>query len=95
MIDHLGYPFTPPAYTRTWVPIHQPADHPGAMPTEFSASMWRGLSDEARAAAALVGDENLRIQILLVAARYMVLAKRAERLAAAGSPSSERQKNTD
>ena len=47
------------------------------MPT-YAATLWRGLAEEARNAAATIKDPHLKLQVLLVAARYLVLAKRAE-----------------
>jgi hypothetical protein len=43
------------------------------------AAIWQNLSDEARKAARLIPEPNLKMRVLLVAARYLVLAKRAER----------------
>lgn len=41
--------------------------------------LWRGLSDEARTVARDVGNAALKLQTVLLAARYIAMAVRAER----------------
>ncbi len=57
------------------------------MPMNWPAVLWRGLSDEARSAARKLGNSDLKLQTLVVAARYIALAVRAER--------TERSKESD
>ncbi len=47
------------------------------------ATIWRNMSDEARKAAQSIPKPNLKLRVLLVAARYLVLSGRAERNAEA------------
>jgi hypothetical protein len=49
------------------------------MPMNWHATLWRGLSDEARVAARKVGNVDLKLHTILLAARYIVLAVRSER----------------
>ncbi len=48
------------------------------MGESYQARLWTELSDTARAVAKTVRDPDLKLQILLVAARYLVWAKRFE-----------------
>ena len=41
--------------------------------------LWRGLSDQARIATRKLGRKSLRVQTIMLAARYMAMAVRAER----------------
>ena len=45
----------------------------------WHAALWRGLSDEARIAARKVGNVDLKLHAILLAARYIALAVRSER----------------
>jgi hypothetical protein len=60
----------------------------------YEATLWRGLAEEARNAASRMKNRELRLQVLLVAARYLVLARRAE---AHGklAPSGEKERHHD
>lgn len=49
------------------------------MSTNWHAILWRGLSDEARTVARDVGNTELKLQTVLLAARYIAMAVRAER----------------
>ena len=51
------------------------------MTSNYRAWLWYQLAEEARAAAQTIKDKDLRLQVLLVAARYLVMAKRAEKAA--------------
>ena len=51
------------------------------MTSNYRAWLWCQLAEEARAAAQTIKDKDLRLQVLLVAARYLVMAKRAEKAA--------------
>jgi hypothetical protein len=46
----------------------------------WHAVLWRGLSDEARNAARKVSNVHLKSQTVLLAARYIARAVRAERI---------------
>jgi hypothetical protein len=48
------------------------------MPASYTPSLWWQLSEQARAAASRVKDPDRQIQLLLIAERYRVLAKRAD-----------------
>ena len=49
------------------------------MSGNLRANIWRQMAQQAREVAERLTDEELRIQMLLIAARYLLLAKRAER----------------
>ena len=49
------------------------------MTINWNATLWRGLAAEARAAVYKVGKGSLRLQVALVATRYIAKAVRAER----------------
>jgi hypothetical protein len=53
------------------------------MPQSYQPRLWAQLADEARTAAKQVKDQDLKLRLLLVGARYLVWAKRAERAEAA------------
>ena len=46
--------------------------------TSYQASLWREMAGEAVAAADRVRDPGVRREMLLIAARYMAMAKRVE-----------------
>jgi hypothetical protein len=48
------------------------------MSASYTPSLWRQLSEQARAAAGRVKDPGRQIELLLIAERYRVLAKRAD-----------------
>ena len=48
------------------------------MDMNIQAVIWRGLAQEAAAAAAQVHDPELRLSMLIVSAGYETMAKRAE-----------------
>lgn len=45
----------------------------------YESELWAQLADKARAAAKRVRDPDLRLRVLLVAARYLVWAKKSKR----------------
>jgi hypothetical protein len=45
----------------------------------WHATLWRGLSDEARIAARKASNVDLKLHAILLAARYIALAIRSER----------------
>ena len=49
------------------------------MAINWNAAIWRGLAAEARTAARKVSNGDLRLQTLMVAARCVAKAVRAER----------------
>ena len=49
------------------------------MERRYRSLLLTQLADQARDAATKIHDRDLQLQVLLVAARYMVLAKRAEK----------------
>jgi hypothetical protein len=49
------------------------------MAINWNAALWRGLAAEARIAARKVGNRGVRLQTMIVAARSLVKAVRAER----------------
>lgn len=53
------------------------------MERNYQKQLWTELSDQARAVAKTTRDPDLQLQMLLVAARYLVWAKRSEKT---GSP---------
>jgi hypothetical protein len=53
------------------------------VPSRYTTQLWRQLAQEARSAALGIKDRDLKLQVLTIAIRYMVLAKRAERADAA------------
>ena len=53
------------------------------MPSSYTMRLWKQLAQEARSAALGIKDQDLKLQVLTIAIRYMVLAKRAERADAA------------
>jgi hypothetical protein len=55
----------------------------------FRALLWSQLAQEARSAAKHIKNPELKLQVLLVAARYLAMARRAENL----PPSPAQSKN--
>jgi hypothetical protein len=53
------------------------------VPSSYTMRLWKQLAQEARSAALGIKDQDLKLQVLTIAIRYMVLAKRAERADAA------------
>jgi hypothetical protein len=49
------------------------------MAVNWNATLWRGLAAEAQIAARKVGDGDVRLQTVMVSARYVAKAVRAER----------------
>jgi hypothetical protein len=49
------------------------------MAIKWDATIWRGLAVEARNAARKIGNRGVRLQIVMIAARYAAKAARAER----------------
>jgi len=49
------------------------------MTVNWNAILWRGLSSEARDAARKLDSEALKLPAILLAARYIAMAVRAER----------------
>jgi hypothetical protein len=49
------------------------------MAINWHATLWRGLAAEARNAARKVGNRDVRLQTVMIAARYAAKAARAER----------------
>jgi hypothetical protein len=49
------------------------------MAINWNATLWRGLAAEARIAARKVGNTGVKLQTMMVAARWVVKAVRAER----------------
>ena len=47
------------------------------MKGRYETELWAQLADEARAAARLIKDPDLRLRVLLVAARYLTWAKKS------------------
>jgi hypothetical protein len=58
------------------------------MTTNSQAWLWHQLAEEARAAAKQIKDQDLKRQVLLIAARYVVMAKWAEKAAESKEQSS-------
>lgn len=48
------------------------------MKTNFVALLWSQMADEARKAARSIRHPDVKLHVLLVAARYLVMAKRSE-----------------
>ena len=48
------------------------------MKTNFVALLWSQMADEARKVARSVRNQDVKLHVLLVAARYLVMAKRSE-----------------
>jgi hypothetical protein len=46
--------------------------------TNFKALIWSGIANKARDAAKETRDPDLKLRVLMVAARFLLLAKRAE-----------------
>jgi hypothetical protein len=61
------------------------------MPRSYQSLLWTQLADEARAAAKQIEDPELKLHVLLVAVRYLVWAKRAEK----ETSTRARQQHTD
>ena len=53
------------------------------MSSSYKVLLWQQLAQEARSAAIGVKDQDLKFQVLTIAIRYLVPAKRAERADAA------------
>src|ERR1700719_4651541 len=70
--------FNPSSLTFLWFGLPGGRNYEVAMPMTYPATLWRGLAREACNAAAQTKDPDLKLQVLLVAARYLVLARRAE-----------------
>ena len=49
------------------------------MSINWQATLWRGLAAEARKAARKVGNSDVKLQTVMVSARYIAKAVRAER----------------
>jgi hypothetical protein len=49
------------------------------MAINWNVAIWRGLAAEAQIAADKVGDVDVRLQTMMVSARYIAKAVRAER----------------
>jgi hypothetical protein len=49
------------------------------MPRSYQSLLWSQLADEARSAATQIEDVELKLHVLLLAARYLVWAKLSER----------------
>jgi hypothetical protein len=49
------------------------------MKGRYETELWAQLADEARAAAKRIKDPDLRLRVLLVAARYLIWAKKSAR----------------
>lgn len=66
--------------SRLVVRCEEPSDSSGVWVgmRSYQGSLWRSLADEARNVAQSIRHPDLKLQLLLVAARYLVLAKRAE-----------------
>lgn len=60
------------------------------MGANYRAQFWRGMAVQTRAAAKSVPDFDLKLHILLIAARYLAWARRAESDDHAAAP--DRQK---
>jgi hypothetical protein len=63
------------------------------MPANFRALLWSQLAQEARSAAEQIKNPELKLQVLLVAARYLAMARRAEKAATLTTP--QNQKRTE
>jgi hypothetical protein len=48
------------------------------MGANYRPQFWRSMAEQARTAAKSVPDFDLKLHILLIASRYLVLARRAE-----------------
>jgi len=48
------------------------------MGANYRAQFWRGMAEQTRAAAKSVPNFDLKLHILLIAARYLAWARRAE-----------------
>jgi hypothetical protein len=48
------------------------------MKTNYVALLWSQMADEARKAARSIQNQDVKLHVLLVAARYLVMAKRSE-----------------
>jgi hypothetical protein len=62
------------------------------MEPSYQKQLWTGMSDQARAVAKTIRDPDLKLHVLLMAARYLVWAKRSEE---AGRTLLGRKKPTD
>jgi hypothetical protein len=49
------------------------------MPRSYQPLLWAQLADQARSAAQQVKDPDVKLRLLLIAARYAAWAKQAER----------------
>jgi hypothetical protein len=58
----------------------------------YQKQLWTQMSDQARALAKTIRDPDLKLRVLLMAARYLVWAKRSEKT---GSPLHGGTKPTD
>ena len=48
------------------------------MKTDYATLLWSQMADEARRAAKSIRNRDVKLHVLLVAARYLVMAKRSE-----------------
>jgi hypothetical protein len=48
------------------------------MGANYRAQFWRSMAEQARSAAKSVPGFDLKLHILLIASRYLVMARRAE-----------------
>lgn len=48
------------------------------MKANYAALLWSQMADEARKAARSIRNRDVKLHVLLVAARYLVMAKRSE-----------------
>jgi len=63
----------------------------GSMNMSEKAQIWRNLAQKSRLAARDLRDGSLRLQMLLIAARYEAIAQRAEAGAVGGRREKERE----
>jgi hypothetical protein len=48
------------------------------MQVKYATLLWSQMANEARKAARGIRNQDLKLRVLLVAARYLVMAKRSE-----------------
>jgi hypothetical protein len=58
------------------------------MTMNYQAWLWHQLAQEARAAAKRTKNMDLKLQVMTIAVRYLVMAKRAEKAADSREPRS-------
>ena len=49
-----------------------------SMQVKYATLLWSQMANEARKAARGIRNQDLKLRVLLVAARYLVMAKRSE-----------------